>query len=464
MKCLTGLYKHQEDAVNKLLHIRVGALYMEMGTGKTRTALEIIKRRVDDGKLDQVIWLCPCSVKINLRRDIIKHCGSIPSFFSICGIETLSTSVSENSRLLTLANSSTCMLIVDESNMVKNPQAKRTKNIIRISKECRYKMILNGTPISRSEVDLFSQWYILDWRILGYRSWFSFAANHVEYDELIPGKIRNCLNVDYLAEKIDPYCFQVKKDECLDLPDKTYETEYYYMTDSQTIHYGLVAEYLIDLIDQQKPNTIYRLFSALQTIISGNKIESLKMPMSTKPFFESEKDNPRIVKLLDILDTIDGKVIIYCKYTREITSIVKIINERYGNDMAVPFFGQISQKERQKNIDAFEKTARFLVANKQCAGYGLNLQFCSYIIYYNNDWDYATRVQSEDRVHRIGQSKNVHIIDICAEESLDVRILDCLTKKENMVETFKSELDFLKSNEDTRNWINGKSNIEKKVS
>ena len=78
------------------------------------------------------------------------------------------------------------------------------------------------------------------------------------------------------------------------------------------------------------------------------------------------------------------------------------------------------------SVHQFKTVSKFLIANKSCAGYGLNLQFCSYIIYYSNDWDYATRAQSEDRVHRIGQNKNVHIIDICAAYTLDEKIIKCL--------------------------------------
>lgn len=89
----------------------------------------------------------------------------------------------------------------------------------------------------------------------------------------------------------------------------------------------------------------------------------------------------------------------------------------------------------------FAEESQFFVANKTCAGYGLNLQFCSYIIYYSNDWDYATRAQSEDRVHRIGQKKNVHIIDICAANTLDEKIISCLQRKEDLIESFRREIE-----------------------
>ncbi|MCG8514581.1 MAG: DEAD/DEAH box helicase [Halanaerobiales bacterium] len=438
----TKLYDHQIKAVEKIKKIKVGALYMEMGTGKTRTALELIKKRYNKNKIDHILWLCPCSVKETLKRELIKHVAGELSMFTICGIETLSSSIKTNFKLLNLVEKKKVHIIVDESNLVKNHRAKRTINIERLAGKCTYKLILNGTPISKCEKDLFSQWYILDWRILGYQSFWSFAANHLEYDERIRGKIRRCLNTDYLVRKIAPYTYQIKKEECLELPPKTYSTEYYGLSNEQQKHYKYVADKLLFELDELQPETIYRLFSGLQNVISGFRVTVGKHLKKTA-FFDTPLKNPRIQLLLDLIKKTDHKMIIFCKFTQEIKDIIKVLNYKYGEKSAMPFYGEINLKQRQENIDAFYKKTktRFLVANKTCAGYGLNLQFCNYIIYYSNDWNYATRSQSEDRVHRIGQKNNVHIIDICADNSLDERILSCLWKKENLVDSFKRQLE-----------------------
>ncbi|WP_300924883.1 DEAD/DEAH box helicase [uncultured Clostridium sp.] len=476
MNFLTDLLEHQKRCVEKLRRIKIGALYMEMGTGKTRTALELINIRLEKQRIEHVIWLCPCSVKENLRRDIIFHTGQdYKDLITICGIETLSSSIRANSYLLSLVETKQCFIIVDESNLVKNFTCKRTKNIIRIAEKCKYKLILNGTPISKNEADLFAQWYVLDWRVLGYKSYWSFAANHLEYSELIPGKLVRCLNVDYLAEKIAPYTYQVKKEECLDLPEKTYETIYYNLTKEQDEHYEEVANKLFFYVDELEPNTIYRLFSGLQSVISGYKVDVLEetyeiiderdvheqmkikktriVGTRKSDFFSKIEDNPRIQTLLEIVKKIDDKIIIFAKYTDEINNIIKILNNTYGKDSAVAFNGKLSQKRRNENLDKFRNESRFLVANKNCGSYGLNLQFCNYVIYYSNDWDYGTRVQSEDRVHRIGQNKNVHLIDICAAYTLDERIIKCLEKKENLLNAFKKEIENTKDNEELFSWI-----------
>ena len=453
---MTELYPYQKAAVEKLLPLKIGALYMEMGTGKTRTALEIIKRRLEKGKLDSVIWLCPCSVKNNLKNDIVYHCGNMPDMIVICGIETLSTSIKWNVKMRELAGDRT-MLIVDESNLVKNPRALRTEHITVIAERCRYRMILNGTPITRNYADLFAQWYLLDWRVLGYKSFYSFAANHICYDKRIPGKIVSNLNVEYLTKRIAPYSYQVTKNEVLQLPVKHYHTYLVHMTEEQSREYYEVGMTMINMLDEYVPETIYRMFSALQSVISGNYVSGLKKHLRSSPMFDNPLDNPRIQGLMDIIEDMDDeKVIIFCKFSREIHDIISIINNKYGESCAVEFTGELSQSRRNKSIDAFRTSARFFVANKTCAGYGLNLQFCRNIVFYSNDFNWGTRSQAEDRVHRIGQTSEVNIWDIVCDGTLDERILSCLSNKENMLDRFKSEIKNIKDNKElARQWILG---------
>ena len=437
MELLTSLFPWQEEAVKKLLPIRIGALYMEMGLGKTRTVLEMIKARVDRGKIDAVLWLCPCSVRENLKQDILKHSDGALSKIAVYGIESLSSSLRIFELLMRFVQKQRVMLVVDESNLVKNFMAIRTQRITSLSEKCPYRMILNGTPISRNEADLFAQWYILDWRVLGYRSYYSFAANHIEYDENIPGKIRRTLNTDYLVEKIAPYSYQISKRDAYDLPRKNYEERACCMSVVQAKHYDEVVDEMIGQMDEMQPETVYRMFSAAQAIISGLYVEDVtEKHFRTRPMFMDPHDNPRIQTLIDIVRDIDEdeKILIFAKYSHEIEALASVL------DNSLPFYGKLSRNQRNANLEAFRNSTRILVANKTCAGYGLNLQFCRNVIYYSNDWDWATRSQSEDRVHRIGQNREVRIIDICSGGTLDRKILRCLARKERLEDQIKAEI------------------------
>lgn len=450
MNIFTELYPHQQAAVDKLSKIKVGALYMEQGTGKTRTTLELIRRRFLRGKIDFVLWLCPCSVKQNLKDDIIFHCSEVPQNFFIAGIESLSSSDKLFLKLLKLVESRKVYLIVDESNLVKNPKAIRTERIIKLSERCTYKLILNGTPVSRTESDMFAQWYILDWRILGYKSFWGFAHNHLEYKrivlpngrEVVTDQISRVLNIDYLTEKIAPYTYQILKSECLDLPKKHYIRREFYRTPEQRKIYDAVKnEYLI-AVEEIKPETIYKLFTALQHVVSGQRVLTPpNEPMQTEPLFKNFQDNPRIIKLSEVIENDIGedKCIIFAKYQSELDTISELLQE-HGKNFRM-FTGKVPLKQRQDNISAFRGDVQFLLANKSCGAYGLNLQFCHNIIYYSNDFDLATRLQSEDRVHRIGQSHEVYIYDIFTTDTIDEFIIDCLSRKENMIQAFKREIE-----------------------
>lgn len=450
----TRLYEYQSKAVDKLSKLKVGALYMEQGTGKTRTALEIIKNKMSKGKVEVVLWLCPCSVKNNLKEDIIKHTGELPTENNIIirGIESLSSSDRLYLQLLELVKIYKVYLIVDESNLVKNKLAIRTERIIEISSFCKYKMILNGTPISKNEADLFAQWYILDWRILGYKSFYSFAANHLEYKtvklpsgrEITTDQIIRVLNVDYLTEKIAPYMYQIKKDEVLkELKPKQYHMRYFFLDDLQEEEYYETKELFLFNVVDWRSETIFKLFSALQHITSGKKVLSApEKRMRTEKMYTWE-NNPRIQCLKRTLEDIgEDKCIIFAKYQDEINDIALLLQSE--NKSYIEFTGKISQKKRQENREKFKNHVQFMLANKQCGAYGLNLQFCHNIIFYSNDFDLATRLQAEDRVHRIGQEKTVNIYDICCEYTIDVFIANCLQNKSNLLDSFKKQISIWK--------------------
>ena len=448
----TSLYPWQQQAVDKLSKLKVAALYMEQGTGKTRTALELVLMRLNVGKVEQVLWLCPCSVKSNLNEDIKKHLGFLPSNFYIVGLESISGSDKLYLELDEYVKKKT-FLVVDESILVKNPNALRSQRIISLAKQVQYKLILNGTPVTKNEVDLFSQWYVLDWRILGYRTYYSFAANHLEYYTItLPNghkyvdksRIKRVLEVDYLTRKIEPYTYQITKAECgIDLLPKRYYRQYYMLSAEQREEYEQVKYDYLLAVDEFKSETIYKLFTALQHIVSGRRV--LTQPdeqMETEPMFDDWRKNPRMQALMTLVTEKikDEKCIIFCKYKHEVDTILQMLKTLYNENCALAFTGDVNQRQRQKNRIEFANDVQFLVANRACGAFGLNLQFCHNVIYYSNDFDWGTRAQSEDRVHRLGQTREVHIYDILADFTIDERIANCLMKKENLVDNFKNEL------------------------
>ena len=231
MNLKTTLLQHQKIATEKMMRSKVGALFMEMGTGKTRVAIELVKRR--EKVIDNVVYFCPVSLKNTIFEEINKHVENPnKKYWNIIGIESMQTSIKTINIAKSLITENT-FVIVDESSFIKNHKAKRTIHITHVSKKARYRLIMTGTPIQKNYPDLYSQLYFLSPLILGYNSFYSFAANHIEYSEKYKGKYY-AHNTGYLAAKMEPYVYQVTKEECLALPKKMYTSRYFSITEKQS--------------------------------------------------------------------------------------------------------------------------------------------------------------------------------------------------------------------------------------
>ena len=461
---ITELKPWQQAAVTKLQPTRVGGLFMEMGTGKTRTIIEIVRQRSQ--KIDRIVWFCPVSLKDTIRLEILKHtdCQDIYQFdenttaenipdvrWIIVGLESLSSSNRVTFAVNEIITEKT-FVILDESSYIKGHKAKRTERATFLTEKAKYRFVLTGTPLSQGVEDLFSQMKFLSPKILGYRSWYTFARNHLEYSEKHPGLIVASHDTDQLAAKIAPYVYQVTKAECMELPGKKYQTKYCFLTSDQQYAYQMAKDKMlfeIDFAEEFKPYTIFRLYGALQQISSGFWNRRIchrgQLDPEDKYEFMTFKDN-RLTTLLDIVDDIPetDKIIIWAKFRYDINRIVLGLKEKYGPDSVAVFTGDTKIKDRQNEVYKFRGSARFFVATQSCGGHGLTLNEAGYVIFYSNSFKYSERLQAEDRCHRIGQDKEITYIDIISS-GIDEKIWNALSKKENVAESFRNEVDQVKN-------------------
>lgn len=454
MNTTTTLLDHQVTAVRKMMPYRVGALFMEMGTGKTRVVVELARLR--QRRISNVVYFCPVSLKETVRRELLKHTdlddadicvfddktrpGRLrPTQWYIIGIESMSSS----NRLLLAANTvidERSMVVVDESGYIKGHNSLRTLRITRMAERARYRLILTGTPLSQGVVDLYAQMRFLSWRILGYKSFYTFARNHLEYSERYPGMIVAAHNVPYLAAKVQPYSYQVTKDECMSLPAKTYATRWYSMTTEQRQVYEDVKEELLMRLDDGEIDsyTIFRLFAMLQQVTCGFLNRPGLEPL-TFPHYRLDVFATTVAQLPPA-----APVVIWSKYRRNIREIVALLGDDYGADRVTQFHGGLSERERNDEVERWRRHGRFLVATQASGGHGLTLNEAGYHIFYSNGFKYAERIQAEDRSHRIGQTKNVHYIDIVCERSIDERIQKALDDKADALYQFRQQVERVK--------------------
>lgn len=455
MNCSTSLFSWQQRAVDKLIRSRVGALFMDMGTGKSRTVIEFVRLR--QSRIARVVWFCPVSLKETVRQEILKHTDApeeqiyvfdettdqqrVPLvFWYVVGIESMSSSarvLRAVHYLLTIEGA--VFAILDESSYIKTPTAKRTWRTSTMCESARYRMILTGTPISQGVVDLYAQMRFLSPNILKYNSFYAFAKNHLEYSEKYPGMIVRTHNVEQIAAKIEPYVYQVTKAECMDLPEKLHEERWFSMTREQEKAYEQAKWEILGSrpLGDLKSYDIFRLFTALQEIASGfwnQGDKTLAYPCL------------RLDTLVEVLQDIPAgeKVIVWCKFVKSLDWIAARLCDMGGVSL---LYGDKTERERTVEIEAWRASNRFLVATQSTGGHGLTLNEAHYVIFYENGFKYSERAQAEDRCHRYGQTLPVTYIDIAAHCGIERKILKALDKKEDVVKAFRRQVDTIKDNQ-----------------
>ena len=447
----------------------VFAYFMEMGTGKSKVLIDNISMLYDRGKINGALIIAPKGVyknwhdseipthlvdhvqkKVVLWQALInkKQEEKLSVLFKpdtdlhilIMNVEAFSTKKGLDFAAKFLSCHET-MVAIDESTTIKNPGAKRTKNILRLSKMCKYRRILTGSPVTKSPLDLFTQCYFLDSFLLGHESYYSFRTRFAimrtaNFGGRSVQLVNGYKNLEELSEILKSFSYRVLKDDCLDLPKKTFMKRIIQLTPEQSKVY-----------QQMKKMALAELNGKMTTTV--NVITQLmRMQQITCGHFKAddgttqEIKNNRITELIDTVDEIQGKVVIWAHWRNDIETIVKHLKNEYGDNSVVTYYGDTTTEERQTAIKKMQNPkspVRFLVGTPQTGGYGITLTGASTMIYYSNGYDLEKRQQSEARIDRIGQEKPMTYIDIIAEGTVDEKIVKSLKKKVNIASEVMGE-------------------------
>jgi SNF2 family DNA or RNA helicase len=465
----TKPYKHQLEALEKCQSSDNYGLFMEMGCGKSKVIIDNFAQLYLDEKINSVLIVAPKGVydtwyskeiPTHLTDEIQPHMVKWTSRETkkskieldtllwqldklkilVMNVEALSTKKGVN-MASAFVNNNKCMFIIDESTTIKNPKAKRTLNAIRIGKYAHYRRILTGSPVTKSPLDLYSQCFFLDPGLLGFSSYYAFRARYADLmDSSFNGRtfkyVSNYKNLDELNESLDKFSYRVLKKDCLDLPDKIYIKRNIEMTQEQKRLYDDLKKRAIAEL-QEGTVTVKNVMTK---IIRLHQISCGFVTTDDQEY--TEIPNNRINELLEILEEVDGKVIIWANYRYDIRRIHRTLKEKFGGNSSVCYYGDVEQSDRETAISEFQdpnSSVRFFVANTQTGGYGLTLTQATTVVYYSNNYDLEKRLQSEDRAHRIGQENKVTYIDIVCERTVDEKIVRALRKKQSIAKSVMGE-------------------------
>jgi SNF2 family DNA or RNA helicase len=477
----TAPYAHQEEARRLLAqHGEAFALGAEQGTGKTWMLLADMERLYSEGAIQGALIIAPHAVHstwafveaprhlsipfvpfvwesgagVKKRRaisamlrgpDYVEREGLVLFCMSFNALNTPGGFGAAR----TFLQSFRSMAVIDESHRIKNPKAQRTQKAIMLRDLAPFRRIASGTLSPERPLDLFSQYEFLRESCLGFRSFRGFATR---YAQLVPsddplmtairrrtGGVGQPLvvaqdaitgqpiyrNLDELAQKVGPITYRVRKEDCLDLPEKVYRTISFELSESQRAIYDRLRRNL----EFELPDGTVDIF-ALSGILT-------KLQQATSGFIISGDEpvrfspNPdRLAALLSIVEDIDGPFIVWARFREEIAAISDAL-EPLG---VAEYHGGTPQEERMRAVSDFQEgRKRVFLATAAAAGRGITLTAAKAAIYYSNTFSLEERMQSEDRCHRIGTRHSPTYIDIVASDTVDVRIAEALQSKRDVV-------------------------------
>ena len=461
-------YAHQLTALEKSWNRDTFAYFMEMGTGKTKVLIDNLSMLYDKGKVDGALIVAPKGVvgtwyNQELPAHLPDHIENVTVLWQsninkkqqdkldelfktghelhiiIMNVEAFSTTKGLNFAKKFLRSHKSLMAI-DESTTIKNPKAKRTRNIIDLADICKYRRIMTGSPVTKNPLDLYTQCYFLDPFHLGHESYYSFRMRYaVMKTAYISGRsiqlVSGFRNLGELSDKLLPFSYRVLKEDCLDLPDKIYMRREIQLTDEQKKLYKQMRQEALATLNGKTVTTMTALtqLMRLHQITCGH--------FSADDGTIQEVKNNRLAELLDVLEEVEGKAIIWAHYQHDVKNIFKLLEDKYGQGSVVHYYGKTLPEERDYAIKNFKGNdkVRFFVGTPQTGGYGITLTQANTVIYYSNGYDLEKRMQSEDRAHRIGQKKTVTYVDIIAEDTVDTKIVKSLRKKINIASKVMGE-------------------------
>ena len=474
-KFKTKPYAHQLDALEASWDKENFAYFMEMGTGKSKVLLDNAAVLYDKGHINGLLLIAPKGVYKNwydseipthlpdhIEKKVVLWKTSDKSKKQISLLNTLFEtgtdlhilimnveSFSKGDGLKFAQKFLSChkaMVAIDESTTIKTHTSNRTKSILSLRQDAKYRRILTGSPVTKSPLDLFSQCQFLDPWLLNHQSYYTFKARYAVTRKIeVQGRrveiVVGYRNLSELSEKIKPFSKRILKEDCLDLPAKSFIKHTVELTKEQKKVYEQMKKEAIAFLDgkMQSTATVMTQLMRLHQITCGH--------------FTADdgtiKDLPcsRLTELMSILENVEGKTIIWSHYTHDVKRIIAKIKEVYGDDSVVDYYGATESDQRSKNIKRFQTddNCRFFVGTTHTGGYGITLTAGSTMIYFSNGYDLEKRQQSEARIDRIGQTKKMTYIDILSQDTIDEHIVKALRNKVNIANTIMGE--------DYKDWI-----------
>jgi len=425
-----GSMVHQAEALRFMCSMKVSAFFADGGVGKSKPVIDLCVSRFMVGQIRKVLVFCPVSNIDNFWNQIRTWCSCRGLEWKVVGTESMSSSVTTALEAYHYVDSET-QIIIDESFMIKSPLSKRSKYIFYCVNRTSFKVVMTGTPIEHTK-DFYMQYAMLSELITECHNYHRFERKFMIMggpggDEVIGYK-----NLDYLIGLLEPYTFQLKKEDCLDLPSKEFIELECDLTDRQYDLYQDQKESLIRLLateDTVPVHTIFGYLTRMHQIACGfykNSLTGDIEHLGTNKFH-----------LLEETDYDNGQTIFFCRYLYEIDMLLKYL----GAEKCAVFTGQ-NRKTRGLEMDLFTKQEKqHFLSTMGSGGVGHNgLQRSSRMFFWSSSFIMIHREQCIWRIDRLGQSRPMHIIDTRTSAGIDTKIRKNVARKSGLADEFRTAM------------------------
>jgi SNF2 family DNA or RNA helicase len=418
------------------------AMLWEMGTGKTRSAVEVYEIKKSMHQVSHGLVICPLSMVNKWIEEIEKWSaglaypirGTKEEKAEVLGedwewlVTTYETFARMKDDILNIVDEN-WFVVLDETTKIKNPKAKRSKACHELGLKTSHKVILTGTPVTQHAYDVFSQFLFLD-------NGETFGANYDNFIDKYFWKTgwrliaKNGAPKD-ISDKIFGKSTRFLKKECIDIPDKLYDNRILEMPPYNKSKYDEMVKWCITQIEGSEKVTapiILTQLLRLSQITSGflKDVSNKEVPFD---------ENPKIDALRDVFESSNGnKIVVWARFKHDIKQIVKLCEEMKIE--AVTLYGEDNEQQRWININKFQKeeSVKVIAGTAGTGGHGIDLTSANTVVYYSNSYSLEQRLQSEDRSHRAGQVNQVMYIDLLCKDTIDLSIYKILRGKKNIAD------------------------------
>lgn len=450
----TQPYAHQDEVFNFIQDVEHPAVLSDQGTGKTKSVIDFIDYSTEVGDCKRALIVAPNVVVSVWAKELDVH--SKHYSVSLGNVFIMNVAKKRRINILNAAlpgiyiinyegvraldASKDCkglheydfdIVVADEMTKIKHASAKQSKALAKFAAtgHSAKRIGITGTPVAQSPLDIFGQYRFLDPRVFG-ANYFKFRARYGVVAERYGAggrrfkDIVDYQNLDELKEKMHSIGIRFTKDECLDLPDRIEQQYELPWPSGWKKSYEEMVKEMIAMVGGAvipATNAMTKIIKARQMcngwVYDENGITRC-LPGS----------NPKIEALCEIVEDADGPVLIWATYRQDIENIEAALKKTPGEFGVIS--GDVPSEKRSEVVDRFQRgELKAAVVQQSIGQYGLTMTACNCVVYFSEDWSVENKLQSMDRVHRIGQTRKVRYITLSMKDSVDVSIHEALKEK-----------------------------------